>query len=160
MESADYFIGGLLHDAGKMALLKAIPKIYRKIFNGSAKKEGPLKQREKKALGFDHNQIGAMLAAKWNLPINIGYCMSNYGGRVADEKTRQLLDCVQAAHIIASIMEYGYSGGDKVSRKLPPHLKKRFGKGAKKLIMSLGGISEDIAKARVLLQVKDNDKAA
>ena len=95
-----------------------------------------------------------MLASKWNLPDDLRYCMSDHHGGKKSKKTNQLLDCVQAANIIANSMKFGYSGGSNTSAKLPKNLRNRFGTSLKKLIISLGGISDEIDKARMVINIE------
>ncbi len=61
------FSCGLLHDIGKLILLRADSPFYIKLMErGSI--EGSLIAVEREVLGFDHAELGAEAAISWNLP--------------------------------------------------------------------------------------------
>ena len=60
------FIAGLLHDIGKAVLNLVIPKKYGKIVEQVYNESRTFSDVEKEVLGFDHAQIGALIAQKWN----------------------------------------------------------------------------------------------
>ena len=60
------FIAGLLHDIGKAVLNLVIPKKYTKIVEQVYNERRSFSDVETEVLGFDHSQIGALIAQKWN----------------------------------------------------------------------------------------------
>lgn len=61
------FVAGLLHDIGKLVIYQQLPDI------GTALYAEPIadttdQQRERRALGFDHAEVGAALVESWELP--------------------------------------------------------------------------------------------
>jgi HD-like signal output (HDOD) protein len=62
------FISGLLHDMGKLLLLRQSESLYTRIFKASGGYSEPLCSLEMNTFGFDHADAGAALAACWNLP--------------------------------------------------------------------------------------------
>lgn len=60
------FTCGLLHDIGNLLLFRTNPGIFTEIFNRSDSEDSTDIERE--MLGFDHSQIGALAARRWNLP--------------------------------------------------------------------------------------------
>jgi len=62
------FIGGLLHDIGKMVLVRQLGSPYEKLFRTSGGSSEPLCAMEMDALGFDHADAAAALGVRWNLP--------------------------------------------------------------------------------------------
>jgi putative nucleotidyltransferase with HDIG domain len=61
------FICGLLHDIGKLLLLKADAAYYTEVIERS-KEEGGMVAIEKKVFGFDHAKLGAAAAEAWHFP--------------------------------------------------------------------------------------------
>jgi HD-like signal output (HDOD) protein len=61
----DPFLCGLLHDVGTMALEHIIGVDYAKM--GFAAGDDAQLAKERDAFGFDHADLGAMVAARWNL---------------------------------------------------------------------------------------------
>lgn len=59
------FSCGLLHDIGSLLLFRADAAVYAEIFEQS--KRDDLSPMEKEVFGFDHAQVGALAARRWNL---------------------------------------------------------------------------------------------
>lgn len=63
------FSSGLLHDIGKMILCCFLKEEYQKFVDArSADRESLDCHVEMQTLGYDHSQIGAILAEQWKLP--------------------------------------------------------------------------------------------
>ena len=62
------FVGGLLHDVGKVILAQYFPKFFEAVWFTLQKEHLTFYQAERKRLPIDHSKIGAHLAAKWQLP--------------------------------------------------------------------------------------------
>lgn len=62
------FIGGLLHDVGKIVLLRQAGDDYLKLVKMSGSHGETLCQLEMSVFGFDHADAAAALADHWNLP--------------------------------------------------------------------------------------------
>ncbi|MFH2034923.1 MAG: HDOD domain-containing protein [Candidatus Zixiibacteriota bacterium] len=72
LDKEEAYLAGLLHDIGKLILLKITPRVYTKLIDSldNISRLGFL-AAERKELGFDHTEFGAALLSKWNLPQNI-----------------------------------------------------------------------------------------
>ncbi len=62
------FLGGLLHDIGKMVLIKLLDLNYNNILEISQDKQSETWQVEREVLGLDHSDAGAWLVKTWGLP--------------------------------------------------------------------------------------------
>jgi putative nucleotidyltransferase with HDIG domain len=64
------FIEGLLHDAGRIALLRKFPEQEARIAAALAGSGslGAIRDREREVLGFTHADLGAAFLAKWRFP--------------------------------------------------------------------------------------------
>ena len=68
MRAADEaFSCGLLHDIGKLILLRADAPCYSEIL-AKGERVGNLLEVEQRAFGFDHAELGAAAAVSWELP--------------------------------------------------------------------------------------------
>lgn len=65
-EAGSFFTAGLLHDVGKLAFIQRFPKKYAEITNRALKEGSPVSNCEKDVFPFDHCEVGAMIAVKWN----------------------------------------------------------------------------------------------
>jgi putative nucleotidyltransferase with HDIG domain len=67
-EPEEAFIGGLIHDIGKLVLNQgALPEVY-KASQLSQQAQILLYQAENRVLSFNHAQVGAALLERWNFP--------------------------------------------------------------------------------------------
>ncbi len=58
------FVGGLLHDVGRLIMIKEVPT-YEEALAFARKKRVPIHVAEKDVLGFDHTRVGGLLCQKW-----------------------------------------------------------------------------------------------
>ena len=66
------FIAGLLHDIGKMVLMSDNPDVYQALLREFADADAQTRcEAEREALGYDHADAAAALAAHWNLPTTL-----------------------------------------------------------------------------------------
>ena len=69
MDSADNcFVGGLLHDVGKVIMAQYFKDEFVKVWTRMQKEFLPFYDAEQKELPVDHTKIGAYLAERWKLP--------------------------------------------------------------------------------------------
>ena len=71
------FVGGILHDIGKLAILIKSIKNFKKI-KEMEEKAIPVFEAEKKIVGYDHTQVGELLMKKWNMPQPLLSCVKNH----------------------------------------------------------------------------------
>lgn len=64
------FVCGLMHDVGKVVLDKALTE-YQQVLDVVYNEKRPFLESEREILGFDHTQIGGLVARQWNLPADI-----------------------------------------------------------------------------------------
>ncbi len=112
----EFFIGGLLHDLGKMIMYEFIPQLSAKVYEIRTQKDCLIIESEMAIMGFTHARIGEWIGAKWKLPDAIQNAIRYHH---SPDKIKASQDIVYAAHlgdIIARLMGVG-SGGDD---RLPP----------------------------------------
>jgi len=99
------FISGLLHDVGKIALLRQLGPSYMRIFKASGGHSAALCKLEKEMFGFDHADAAAALAAQWNLPKTLGDAMWRHHSEdreeLANTKDPRLAALVCIANVAA-----------------------------------------------------------
>jgi putative nucleotidyltransferase with HDIG domain len=61
-------LGGLLHDAGRLALNLAAHEEYEPVLKAIYNLEGESIELERRALGVDHTQMGEQILRKWSFP--------------------------------------------------------------------------------------------
>ena len=97
-----YFIGGLLHDVGRLILLARMPAQYSGVIVRARQKRLPVYRAEQDCLQTDHSIVGKMLAEKWRLsPALIRMIGSHHSPRLAHYSTEACI--VHIADIFAHV---------------------------------------------------------
>lgn len=65
------FTSGLLHDMGKMVLLRNRGALYTEILNEVYRGTATFSEIETRTFGFSHAHVGALLASKWRFPAQL-----------------------------------------------------------------------------------------
>ncbi len=108
------FVGGLLHDLGKVALDTILPKSYDRIIRRTNALRGCITDVEREILGLDHLVVGRRLAQKWRFPDNLSECiwLHHHGlsALPASVRHRDLVRLVYFADRLARELRIGYSG--------------------------------------------------
>lgn len=69
-ELEELMLAGLLQDIGALALLQALPAAYARLLEDPPEPAQRL-EAEREIFGADHSEVGAWLAAQWNLPASL-----------------------------------------------------------------------------------------
>jgi HD-like signal output (HDOD) protein len=68
IEAEEALIGGLIHDMGKIVLNNSLPESYCIIIERVYEEGLPFLEVEDEMLGFNHCNVGGLIARKWKLP--------------------------------------------------------------------------------------------
>ncbi len=97
------FLAGLLHDIGKLALMEFFPDEMENLMQAQqADPERPDYLAEQRALGMDHQQVGAALLERWGLPPAIIQAVGRHhepldaGGKLAEGRLAALIHTAEA----------------------------------------------------------------
>jgi HD-like signal output (HDOD) protein len=66
-----FFVAGLLHDLGKLIILKNLPRQAKAVLRQVRHSDCFYYQTERELIGFDHTQVGKALAEQWKLPAGL-----------------------------------------------------------------------------------------
>ncbi len=64
-------IGGLIHDMGKIVINNSLPEQYKAVIKKVDQEKLNSIVAEDEILGFNHCNVGALIARKWKLPRNL-----------------------------------------------------------------------------------------
>jgi putative nucleotidyltransferase with HDIG domain len=70
-EPEDCFTAGLVHDIGRLVLEQYFHQEFMKALKQSRSRKTPLLDEEIAVFGAGHDEVGALLCEKWNLPAQI-----------------------------------------------------------------------------------------
>ncbi len=108
LESPDNgFVGGLVHDIGKVILTQRFKDLFEKVWTVSRTENLSFNAAEKKVMSVDHAMIGSHLAKKWALPqelVDLIRCHHVVRETVANY---HLLAIVHVANRVVNVYEEG-----------------------------------------------------
>ena len=88
----DCFIGGLLHDFGKVVFAQFLPEEFRQALRLSQANKSSLHEALRQTVGVDHALVGAMLVEKWRFAPELIHTISHQ--YEADQVDTGLFACV------------------------------------------------------------------
>jgi len=150
-DAADYFAAGLLHDIGKVVFALYMPEEFEQASAKASEPGASLYKCEREVIGATHMEIGAILAEKWNLPVDLHDAIARHHF-IGEGESSQLLDCLFAANQIAKKLSFGVAGDFQVEG-LPESVKKRFDMDMDELIEALPTLDEEVENARVFIKL-------
>jgi len=101
------FTAGLLCTLGKIVLGKFLEVDSDQLL-ALAHSEGiPFEQAERRLLGIDHAELGAVLLTRWELPEPIIHCVRWYLDPSAAPRQDTALDLIHTGHILATMAGIG-----------------------------------------------------
>jgi putative nucleotidyltransferase with HDIG domain len=124
------YVGGLLHDIGKVVLNDYVHFGYGLIIKEVEEQRIPFTEAELKIIGFDHSTVGALLVERWNLPK--GYYHSTLMHHKPNElepegaEFQSLVDVVSVANSLCLMMGIGL-GADGLQNYIYPEPLERLG---------------------------------
>lgn len=138
------FTAGLLHDIGKVVLNQYVADAFTEIVQRVTTNRISFSEAEQQVLGFSHEEIGAMVAEKWQLPESIIHCI-----RYSHEPDRLsppdgLVDTVYLADCICMLLGVGL-GTDGLCYRAEESVMKRHG---------LNEIDLEIIGAQMMTELK------
>lgn len=146
----DCFIGGLLHDFGKVVLAQFMPTEFKQALEASQWQETSLHLALRERIGSDHAVVGAMLVEKWRFPADLVQTIRyQYGPETRDTP---MIACVFAANQISKKLAFGFAGNPFIE-ELPSAIAQRLGGTLDEVIASLGDLAPLLEEARVFAKI-------
>lgn len=146
----DCFIGGLLHDFGKVVCAQFMPAEFKQALQMSELDGTPLHEALRRTLGTDHAVIGAMLVEKWRFaPSLIDTIAHQYD---AHDQHSDLFACVFTANQISKKLGFGFAGNPSVY-ELPPSVARTLGGSLDDVILSAGDLNAAFEEAKLFAKI-------
>lgn len=104
------FLLGLLHDLGKLVLVRQIPQQYMKVVEAT-RKGVTFAEAEQEVLGFAHPLIGALVAKKWNFSLETCQAILHHHDPLGDDISAPLDEktaVIQAADLLSHTIGYAH----------------------------------------------------
>ena len=101
----DAFVGGLLHDIGKVLLWTSEPRLFEGCLQLVASKRIPLADVEMRTLGFPDQELAAILAEKWKFPEALVTGLRWRGAPARAGRWQGLASTIHCANILCTAMD-------------------------------------------------------
>lgn len=101
----EVFICGLLHDIGKIMLLRADVDTYSDILG--IREEAEMLAWERENFGYNHAELGAIVAQGWRLPEGVCQCILNHHNAAQTIQSMFISHLVNIADIVSNYNGYG-----------------------------------------------------
>lgn len=104
------FVGGLLHDIGKVILNTHLQAEFAAVFQYASENDIPFMDAERAILGFDHAEAGSRVLAKWNLPQPLVDCVHYHHEPLNQPAPSPLTALVHLADVMCLLLGIGLGG--------------------------------------------------
>jgi putative nucleotidyltransferase with HDIG domain len=125
------YTAGLMHDIGRLGLIKAYGKEYLPLLAADYETIGDSLHDEARLFGFDHCKAGAWLTRVWNFPEEL-CCAAERHHETFDPHEQDLLQVIQFSCQVADSLGFEsirYSARptyEQVTGQLPEHIRTRL----------------------------------
>lgn len=115
----EVFVGGLLHDLGKLFLDQYFPDQYAIALKLARAAHISIWDAEKTALGVGHALVGKRVAEKWNLPPSLTNMIMLHHQPAFAKEHFDIVAVIHAADRVVHKLRLGHSGDDIVPALTP-----------------------------------------
>jgi putative nucleotidyltransferase with HDIG domain len=141
------FVAGLLHDIGKMALSHSLQEQYQAVLE-AVQAGADFVEAERAVLGWDHAQVGAEAARRWNLPDSLVRAIE-YHHRPDELDDPGLADAVHVADALSVMLGFGV-GADQLMHRCSEGALQRLGLSEEEIPLLLVVLADLLAEVASL----------
>jgi HD-like signal output (HDOD) protein len=87
------FVGGLLHDIGRLFLFTNFGQSYDEVIRYAAENGVSMEEAERRLMGMDHGQVGEAMAKQWKLPEMLVLLIGHHEGPF-DPEAKPMQYCI------------------------------------------------------------------
>ncbi len=149
------FTAGLIHDIGKVVLNQYVGKEYAEIARLVTEEKRAFNEAERMVLGYDHCEVGALLAEKWNLSEVITQCIrwhhepAAYATGSVQDAVGVHVDMVYLADILCLMLGLGL-GSDGMCYRADEQILERYGLAERDLEMIGAQVTGELIQVKHL----------
>ena len=126
----DVYVGGILHDMGKIIFSNVHPELLDKIKGFCSEKNLPSSIFENLSAGLNHAELGAMIAEKWNFPERLVTAIRyHHDPESSPAECRDMVDAVYLANMFCE-----YENNNTTFEQFDANSLENFGLHSKKQI--------------------------
>ncbi len=101
------YTAGLLHDIGKTVLNHYVDHYLDRIIEAIKTRKQTFLEAEREILGIDHQELGALIATRWNFPPAVVTGIAHHHSPQDADENRQVASIVYAANRMVAAMGIG-----------------------------------------------------
>ncbi len=151
-DKEECFIGGLIHDMGKIIMCQYLPQEFGAVITRVAEKKCLFIEAEQELFGITHQEIGSTVAERWNLPRNLQDVVRYHHNPTASREYSATAGIIHSADIFIRALDHGF-GGDYGIPTMNEQTWTQLGFPSVSLSALLDAIDEEIDKAQALLSL-------
>ena len=156
-EREECFVGGLMHDIGKVPLNRLFPEDYLKAAASARESGQGIQAGELALIGAEHCSVGALIAERWQLSGALVAAMGRHHDTAAcTESPDSLAAVVRLADGLAHACGAGTPGAGRMGEGDRSRLSEGLGFAPMQLEALKATVLEEVEKARVFLDIAVN----
>ncbi|MCB9915311.1 MAG: HDOD domain-containing protein [Planctomycetes bacterium] len=101
LDPEEFYVCGLLHDLGKVVMLDAMGESYLEAFLEAARSGERLHVVEERRFGFNHTDVGSLVATRWQLPVAAASAIQFHHGPRENVQQDPVVALVANANLLA-----------------------------------------------------------
>ncbi|HOC90881.1 MAG TPA: HDOD domain-containing protein [bacterium] len=109
-QTEQYFVAGLLHDIGLVAMNQCFPDDFINCYNSAIKQKRPLFEVEVERFEFDHADVSQFVADRWLLPSTLSTAIGLHHRPHEANDNDKIVYAIHTADIICKTMAFGDYG--------------------------------------------------
>ena len=110
----EVFIWGLFHDLGKLVLDIYFHEEFSQVVSLVKEKGILMRDAEEQVLGFDHAEVGSIVADRWNLPPALIKAIRFHHNPSGANESMRMVAIVHLADVFCRALGIGNGGDDKI----------------------------------------------
>jgi HD-like signal output (HDOD) protein len=144
------FVGGMLHDMGKMIILLKHQNLIPQIRKFQTAENLNSVEAERRVLGFSHSEIGGLLMQKWHMPEILTHCVRHHHRPDASGEGGQLAWIVSYGNCLSNLHGLNESIGTTFYEREIENFRRHFSLEDAQAEAFEHMVTEDFKKSEIL----------
>ncbi|MBF0171580.1 MAG: HDOD domain-containing protein [Nitrospinae bacterium] len=153
-EADEYFVAGLLHDIGKVIILKEYAADCAELYDPSYRPDTPKYRLEQERFGMDHASLGGRMATSWKFPPSLAGAIAwHHEPLLAPDEARRLALTVHMANRTVHDRKIGIQADTNLG-SIAGEIAAGFPLDDQAVAKAVTGLEEKVDEAKAFLTVE------